>query len=190
MSRISTLIGEVVEGEPIFSHEYEDESFYKISVKFRDAVIDVVFSEYILQGKFTGKVQVVGYLASNVVKDGKPEFYIYANSIESVDLDTPITNEITFSYKVTRVGDFKVSTRGVDILPLVASDYTPFHTTSVLYLCVRDKGARKLKDKQKGYYISGTGYLKQCRDIYEVIILKLGDDAISDVEVKDGKKKQ
>ena len=180
MSKVSTLIGEVVEGEPVFSHEYDGEQFFKIRVKFQDATIDVMFSEYIIQGKFTGKVKVTGYLASDVVKGSDPRFYFYASIIESVDLDTPTTNEITFSYKVTRVGEFKVSSRGVDILPLVASDYTTFKTTSVLYLCIRGKGARKLKDKEKGYYISGKGYLKQCRNAYEVIVMKLEDDAITE----------
>lgn len=180
MSEVSKLIGEVVNGEPKFHHEHDGESFYTIDVQFLDARIDVMFSEYILQGQYSGKVQVTGYLASTVVKNEKPQFFFYANLIESVDIDTPLTNELNFTYKVTKVSDFKVNRHGVDILPLVASDYTALHTTSVLYLCVRGKGARRLKNKEKGYYISAKGYLKQYRDIYEVIILDLPEDAIQD----------
>ena len=180
MSKVSKLVGEVLDGEPKFHHEHDDESFYTIVVQFLDAEIPVMFSEYILQGQFSGKIEVTGYLASEVVKGNKPKFFFYANLIESVDIDTPITNELNFTYKVTKVGEFKVNQRGVDILPLVASDYTALHTTSVLYLCIRGKGARKLKSKEKGYYINGKGYLKQYRDIYEVIILEIKDEDIQD----------
>ncbi|MCM1215115.1 MAG: hypothetical protein NC548_11415 [Lachnospiraceae bacterium] len=180
MGKVSKLIGEVIAGEPVFWDEIDEESYYKIRVRFLDAEIDVVFSEYILQGMFSGKVEVTGYLASRITKGEKPDFYFHANLIESVDLDTPISNKVTFAYKVTKVGKFKVSQRGVDLLPLVASDYTAQHSTSVLYLCVRGKGARKLKDKEKGYYISGEGFLKQYRDIYEIIILNLEDDGIQE----------
>lgn len=180
MSKVSKLVGEVVNGEPKFHHEHDEEEFYVITVQFLDAQIDVMFSEYLLQGQFSGKVEVTGYLASTVAKGSKPQFFFYANLIESVDIDTPITNELNFTYKVTKVGDFKVNQHGVDILPLVASDYTALHTTSVLYLCVRGKGARKLKNKDKGYYINGKGYLKQYRDIYEVIILEIKDEDIQE----------
>lgn len=183
MSKISELIGEVVDGKPKFSHVTEEEKFYKIRVQFLDAEIDVVFSEYIMDDvtEFRDKIKVTGYLASTPVKNSNPEFFFFGNRIESVDIDTPITNELNFSYRVTKVGEFKQNQRCMDILPLVASDYTALHTTSVLYLCARGKVARKLKGKTKGYYVNGRGYLKQYRDIYEILIVELDDE---DEEIK------
>lgn len=176
MSKISTLIGEVLDGKPKFDHEVNGEKFYTISVQFLDAVIDVMFSEYILEEQFTDKIQVTGYLASIPRKGENPRFFFYGNKIESVDIDTPITNELNFSYRVTKVGKFKQNQRCMDILPLVAADYTALRKTSVLYLCARGQVARKLKGKEKGYYLNGKGYLKQYRDIYEVLIVELDDD--------------
>jgi hypothetical protein len=185
MSKISVLVGEVVNGEPTLfnrlNQEIKNEKFYYIEVQFLDAKIKVVFSEYIKQEKYYGKIAVTGYLASLLNEEGKPDFFFYANLIESVDLDTPITNEISFTYKVTKTSRFKANSRGVDILPLVVADYTAQKTTSVLYLCARGQVARRLKDKPHGYYITGNGYLKQYRNIYEVIVLDLPEDGISEV---------
>ena len=181
MSKISKLIGTVVDGKPKFDHEADGEKFYTISVQFRDALINVMFSEYLLESQFKDKVCVTGYLASIPSKGERPNFYYYGNKIESVDIDTPETNELNFTYRVTKVSEFKVNRRSVDILPLVASDYTPLHTTSVLYLCARGKVARKLKGRKAGYYISGTGYLKQFRDIYEIIFTELEDISDDDI---------
>lgn len=184
MSKVSKLVGEVIDGEPKFRFEEDDESFFSITVQFLDARIDVVFSEYIIQGNYSGKVEVTGYLASDVDKHDKIDFYFMANLIESVDIDTPLSNKVQFAYKVTKVSKLKANARGVDVLPLVVSDYTARQTTSVLYLCVRGKWARKLKSRDKGYYISGEGYLKQYRDVYEIIVLNLAPDAISDTLIK------
>lgn len=181
MSKISKLIGEVVDGDPVFAFEEDDEQFFKIRVKFLDAEIDVLFSEYIIQGSYSGKVEVTGYLASDFVKNNEINFYFYANSIEAVDLDTPVSNTVEFTYKVTKVGQLKANRRAVDILPLVVSDFTARKTTSVLYLCIRGKWARKLKDKDKGYYISGKGFLKQYRNVYEIIVMDLEPDCVSDM---------
>lgn len=181
MSKISKLIGEVIEGKPKFDHATNDgEKFYTIRVQFLDAEIDVMFSEYLLEDKFSDKIEVTGYLASTPRKNASPRFYFYGNQIKSVDIDTPITNELNFSYRVTKAGEFKQNQRCTDILPLVASDYTALHTTSVLYLCARGKVARKLKGKEKGYYVNGRGYLKQYRDIYEVLIVELEDENTAD----------
>lgn len=181
MSKISKLIGTVMDGEPKFDHEADGEKFYTITVQFRDALIKVKFSEYLLGPRFADKVCVTGYLASTPSKGERPDFYFFGNKIESVDIDTPETNELNFAYRVTKVSEFKVNRRSVDILPLVASDYTPLHTTSVLYLCARGKVARKLKERKAGYYISGTGYLKQFRDIYEIIFTDLEDISEDDI---------
>lgn len=183
MSKISKLVGEVVDGEPVFCFEDDDEQYFSITVRFLNATIKVVFSEYIIQGHYSGKVEVTGYLASDFQSKNNIDFYLHANAIESVDIDTPSSNTLQFTYKVTKVGKMKANQRGVDVLPLVVSDYTSRQTTSVLYLCVRGKWARKLKDMQKGYYITGEGYLKQYRNVYEVIVLNLADDAITETPV-------
>ena len=182
MSKISTLIGEVTDGKPKFHSEVDGEKFYTIEVQFLDAKINVMFSQYLLQDEFCDKVKVTGFLASTPRKGDNPDFYFYGNKIENVDIDTPITNELNFSYRITKVGEFKQNQRCTDILPLVASDYTALHTTSVLYLCARGKVARKLKGKEKGYYVNGRGYLKQYRDIYEVLIIELDEDSVDPSE--------
>ena len=177
MGKISTLIGEVVDGVPKLHHTDSDgEHYYTIKVQFLDATIDVLFSEFVKKDSFEDKISVTGYLASEPRRGDKPYFYFFGSKIESVDIDTPITNEINFTCKVTKVGDFKVNRFGVEVLPLIGSDYTVRHTTSVLYLCVRDKDARRLYNREKGYYLTGKGYLKQYRDIYEIRVNELVDE--------------
>lgn len=169
MKKVSVLIGEVVDGTPKDYFMVHDETFKTIRVAFLDAEIDVVISEYVAAESYDGKVKVTGYLASHVTRGSKPVFYFFANSIEETDADVPVTNEVNFSYNVTKVNKSKVNGRGIDILPLVVADYTSLQTTSVLYLCIRGKDARRLQNKPKGYTIEGKGYLKQYRDIYEII---------------------
>lgn len=173
MGKVSELIGTVVDGKLTPNREIDGEKFYTIKVAFRETEILVLFSEYVNTQEFPKdtKVKVVGCLMSDIEEGKLPVYYFYANSIEAVDMDTETTNLINFSCTVTKVKEFKTNSRCVDILPLVASDGSPLNTTSVLYLCARSSVARKLKDKPKGYTISGTGYLKPFRDIYEIYIV-------------------
>lgn len=184
MRKVSVLIGEVIDGNPKEYFKVNDETFKAIHVAFLDAKIDVVISEYVAEASYNGKVRVTGYLASYVEKGKKPVFYFYANTIEEAEADADITNEVNFFYTVTKVNPAKVNSRGVDILPLVVSDYTSLQTTSVLYVCIRGKDARRLKTRPKGYTIEGKGYLKQYRDIYEVITTSVvvdGEDVATDM---------
>ena len=172
MSIVSTLIGEVVNGKPVWNRNISGEDFCTIEVSFRDTVIPVLFSSLVYDKDWdtSSKVSVTGCLISDI-RDGKlPVFYFLANSIKSVDMDLETTNEINFSCTVTKVRELKMDSRCTDILPLVASDWTPLDTTSILYLTVRAATARKLKDKKKGYKITGKGYLKEFRDIYEISV--------------------
>lgn len=169
MSKISKLIGEVIDGTPVDFVKINGELFKAIDVQILDARINVVISEFVALEEYSGKIEITGYLASNVQKGSVPTFFLFANEIVSVPDDTPITNKVQFKYKVTKVSKFKSNSRGVDLLPLIAADYTAHQTTSVIYLCVRGINARKLKDRKPGYHITGEGYLKQYRDIYEII---------------------
>lgn len=181
MSKVSTMCGEVLDGNYTFHHEEKGEKFYTINVKFRDAIIDVMLSQYLLEDKpMSGKINVTGFLASIPKRKDKPYFYFYANLVERVDIDAPLTNDVNFNYKVTHSSDFKTNSRGHDLLPLVASDYNALHQTAVLYLCARDQHARVLKSRTKNYFITGSGYLKQYRNIYEILIKDI--DEIKDVK--------
>ena len=173
MGKVSELVGIVTDGKLTPNREIDGEKFNTIKVSFRETEILVLFSEHVNSQEFPkdAKVKVIGCLMSDIAEGKLPVFYIYANSIELVDIDTETTNLVNFSCTVTKVREFKTNSRCVDILPLVASDGSPLHTTSVLYLCAKASIARKLKDKPKGYTISGTGYLKAFRDIYEVYIV-------------------
>ena len=175
MGKVSELIGVVVDGTPTPNREIDGEKFNTIKVSFRDTVIPVLCSEHVNTTVFDKgtKVKVVGCLMSDIEDNQLPVFNFYANSIELTDMDAESTNLINFSCTVTKVREFKTNSRCVDILPLVASDGSPLHTTSVLYLCAHSSVARKLKDKKKGYTISGTGYLKAFRDIYEILIVNV-----------------
>lgn len=172
MSNVSELIGEVVAGKLQINRIIEDECFYTVLVKFHGTVIPVLFSQYVRFDDFEkgSKVKVIGCLMSDVVEGQLPIFYIYANSIESVDIDMETTNRINFSCKVTKVREFKTNSRCIDILPLVACYGSPLNSTSVLYLTAYSGIARKLKDVVSGYTINGVGYLKAFRDIYEIYI--------------------
>lgn len=172
MGKVSELVGKIVDGELKLNRNINGEKFYTILASFHDTVIPVLFSSYVNSVQFDtdSKIKVSGCLMSDIARDKLPVFYLYANSIEQVDIDTETTNQINFSCTVTKVREFKTNSRCVDILPLVAADGSPLNTTSVLYLCAKNSIARKLKDKEKGYTITGTGYLKAFRDIYEIYI--------------------
>lgn len=172
MSKVSELIGSVVDGTLVPNRIIDNEQFYTIQVSFRDTVIPVLFSQFVNEESFTPdtKLKVTGCVMSDIAGGQLPVFYFYANAIEVVELDSEETNLVNFSCTVTKVREMKSNTRCVDILPLVAADGSPLSTTSILYLCARNGIARKLKTKEKGYTITGSGYLKQFRDIYEIYV--------------------
>jgi len=173
MGKVSVLIGTVVDGKLKSNRTIDGEKFFTIDMNFRGTIIPVLFSEYVNNEEFEEdtKLQVTGCLMSDIAENQLPVFYFYANSFEKVDIDAETTNVINFSCTVTKVREFKTNGRCVDLLPLVTSDGSPLNTTSVFYLCAKGSLARKLKDKAKGYTITGTGYLKAYRDVYEVYIM-------------------
>lgn len=173
MGRVSELIGEVVDGTLVENRKIDGETFYTIQVSFRGTVIPVLFSSFINDTVYPvdTKLKISGCIMSDIKEDTLPVFYFYANSIEVVDIDEESTNIINFTCTVTKVREFKTNGRCIDILPLVGADGSPLNSTSVLYLCARAQVARKLKDKPKGYTLTGTGYLKAYKDIYEIYIV-------------------
>lgn len=171
MGKVSTLIGNVLDGVPKFNRSIDGEKFYTIDVEFKEVRIKVLMSEYVSAGRtFEDKISVTGCLMSDVHKGKLPVFYFYANAIESVDLDTELTNTINFTVTITKVREFKQNDRSKDILPLVGSNGSPLCATSVFYLCTINSLARRLKDVPKDYVLSGTGYLKAFRDVYEIYV--------------------
>jgi hypothetical protein len=175
MGKQSELIGEVIDGKLKHNRTIGDEEFDTILVSFKGTQIPVLFSHFVNSTDFENgsKLKITGCLISDIAEGKLPVFYFYANSIELADLDAETTNEINFSCTVTKVREFQSNSRCIDILPLVAADGSPLNTTSVLYLCARMQAARKLRNKEKGYTIVGRGYLKQFRDIYEILITKV-----------------
>lgn len=175
MGKVSELIGEVVDGKLKENRKIDGETFYTIQVSFRDTVIPVLFSSYVNDTEYpkNTKLKVIGCLMSDIKPGNLPVFYFYANTITPAEIDEETTNIVHFSCVVTKVRDFKTNNRCVDILPLVGSDGSPLNSTSIFYLCTRSAIARKLKDKPKGYTISGSGYLKQFRDIYEINVISV-----------------
>ena len=175
MSKHSELIGSVVDGSLVPNRVIDGEQFYTILVSFKDTQIPVLFSEFVnttVYEKDT-KLRVSGCIMSDIGEGKLPVFYFYANSIEVESLDSEECNIVNFSCQVTKVRPMQHNARCIDILPLVASDGSPLRTTSILYLCARTGLARKLKNKEKGYTITGSGYIKQFRDIYEIYITKV-----------------
>lgn len=172
MGKTSTLIGSVVDGNPVENRVINNEKFYTIKVSFRGVPIRVLYSQYVYTNVLEPetKIQVTGTLISDIRHGEVPDFYFYANKIDVVDIDVESTNEVNFRCTVTKVRDFIVNAHCVEILPLVASDSTPLGTTSILYICARADIARKLKDREKGYLLTGKGYLKPFRDIYEIYV--------------------
>lgn len=172
MGKVSTLIGEVVDGKLKKNREVDGEEFYTIQVSFRGTEIPVLFSKFVNDTEYpeNTKLAVTGCIMSDISGGKLPKFYFYANKMEVVDIDEETTNIINFTCTVTKVREFKTNSRCVDILPLVGSDGSPLSSTSILYLCLRSSIARKLKDKPKGYTLTGTGYLKPYKDIYEIYV--------------------
>lgn len=175
MGKVCELIGSVVDGELRVDRMIEDEVFYTVTMRFKDTVVPVLFSSYINSENLVTdtKYAVKGCIMSDIEQGNLPVFYFYVNSMKVVDMDSETTNIVSFSCTVTKVKEFDTNSRGIDILPLVGSDASPLSSTSILYLCARKSLARKLKDKPKGYTITGRGYLKQYRDVYEIYIMDI-----------------
>lgn len=174
MSRTSVLVGTVIEGDPVENRVINNEKFYTIKARFHKAEIRVLYSQYTFSGTFNkdSMISVTGCLMSDIKQGSRPEFYLYANKIEVVDLDTESTNTLNFRCSITRVKDFCINSRCIEILPLVAAEKNPLGATSVLYITAHDGIARKLKDKDKGYTLMGEGYLRSYRDIFDITITK------------------
>lgn len=182
MSKVNELIGEVIDGVPKLSKEINGEQFYTIRVHFNEVDIDVMMSEYLKKDEFKGKICVTGYLITFTRYQEKPYGAIYANKISQASFDADLTNEVCFSYKITKIYDLKFNKQGIDILPIICADYTSLKTTSVIYLCLRGKLARQLKDAEPGIRINGRGYLKQYRDIFEILVTELEDSEAPETE--------
>ena len=169
MSNISKLVGVVVDGIPTYDRTVRGEKFNRITVDFNGITIPVLFSEYVVtETELIGKIVVTGCLASDVKRGTIPKFYFYANTIESAEDDAEPCSSVNFELKVTKIKGFQQNKQSRDILPLVCSTGNPISGTSVIYLCLMDGAARKFKDNEVGYTITGTGDLHAFRDIYEV----------------------
>ena len=179
MSSVSVLTGEVIDGIPVEYGTLHGEKFYTIKVKFRTCEIKVLISEHTMLEEYGGVISVTGYLATFKVKEEnrKYEYVFVGTKIEQAELDSPLTNQISFNYKVTRVEKLDVNGYGVEVLTLYASFYTPFKTTSIVKLCAKSQAARVLNNREPGFYISGQGYLKSYKDTYEIIITDISDTA-------------
>lgn len=175
MSKVSTMIGVVVDGKPEYDRTINGEAFHTITVNFRGTQIRLLYSTIVCTRTFkeNTKVKVVGCVMSDTRRRKVPDYYFYCHSIEEVDVDSELTNTINFSSVVTKVGDFKVNSRCEDMLPLKTFDSSPIRTTTLLTLYVKGAFARRLKDKPKGYTIQGSGYLKKYRNGYEVIVTEV-----------------
>ncbi len=177
MGKISEIVGVVVDGTLVKNRVEHGEVFYTITVRFCNTEIPVLFSAYVNTTVFENdvKVKVTGCLMSDIRNVKLPKFYFYANKIELEDIDAECTDVINFSCTVTKNKGFGMNSRCEEILSLVGADKTPLGSTSILYLCVKGKSARCLKDKEKGYVIIGKGHLKAYRDIHEIIVTEISN---------------
>lgn len=174
MSRTSVLVGTVIDGNPVENRVINNEKFYTIKAKFHKAEIRVLYSQYTFDNTLNKdtKIAVTGCLMSDIKQGSRPDFYLYANKIEVVDMDTESTNTLNFRCSITRVKDFCINSRCMEIQPLVAAERNPLGATSILYISARDGIARKLKDREKGYALAGKGYLRSYRDIYDITLIE------------------
>ena len=169
MPNVCKMIGVVTDGVPILDRTINGENFMSIVVSFNDVSIPVIFSEHVLQTtELVGKVEVTGCLASDIHRNKLPKFFFYANDITYADEDSETSNVISYELKVTKNKGFQQNNQSRDILPLVCATNNPIKGTSVIYLCLQDQAARKLKSMPTPYFIKGTGVLKSFRDIYEI----------------------
>lgn len=177
MNDRSVITGEVVDGTVTHNRTVSSEAFNTVLISFRNNVIPVLFSEFLdfPECKAGDKIIVTGTLMSDW-EVGKPTtYYFYASKFELTDIDAETNNEINFDVFVTKVKELTTDGRGRDILPLMANKRSPLHTTSVLQLCAIDETARKLSRNKKGFQLSGKGYLKSFRDIFEILITSINE---------------
>ena len=172
MRNVSELVGVVVDGNPVRYQEINNEQFYYITVKFRNTKIRVLYSTYSCNERFAEgtKIEVVGTLMSFTRRKTFPDFFFYANRIERADPDAMSTNSIEFECKISKVKPLAVGVQSADTLPLIGNNRSPLNKTSTIYLYIRDGDARRLQNKEAGYIIRGKGYMKNYKDVIEILV--------------------
>lgn len=171
------LIGEIVDPTLTVDRKCGDaslgeveETFYKVDLVLRGCTIPLIISEFSAEQVIKGKVKITGSLFSDYVAKQIPRFYIYANKVEAAEPDAELTNEISFMCRVTKIKELTSDSYGRDVLFMYASTCSPLNTESVLFLVLKNQMARVNKNRQPNFNITGTGFIKPFRDVYEILV--------------------
>ena len=140
-----------------------DEIFHILRCTFRGIDMDVVISSYVYTG-VTGTVKITGSYATQKSADETGKIvhvpFIFAQSLESVPDDTPLTNKVRFELRVTKRYKFLVTDQGMEVLFLYGTVINAFNKIEVYKICLKRAYARKYSNCKKGTTITATAYIK------------------------------
>ena len=178
MTKVSEIIGTIPDTEPPIDGFVTDkgEKFIILRAHFKEVEMDVAVSEYVYTG-ITGRCKIIGRFCTDKRKDenGQPYnyYYIYAQDIIAVDPEERETNEIYINAKITKVGKFIVTSKGVEIQFVYATTMDMFGKTDVLKICLKGEDARRFHSLPPGTYVKGYGYMKAYKNTIEILMHEL-----------------
>lgn len=172
----SEMIGYIAEDAEIVEVRFEgdDELFYLIPTAFRGLDMNVMISSYIYDGT-KGTVRITGGYCTtkDYDSDGKVVHspYIFAKDLVACeDQDTPLTNEVQFKFRVTKVYKYLLTEQGLEVLFLYGTVMNVFNTLEVYKICLKGAHARKYKNCTKGTTFTAKAYIKPYRRGIEFIV--------------------
>lgn len=178
MTKVSELIGTIPDTEPPIDGFTTDkgEKFIILRAHFKEVEMDVAVSSFVYTG-VTGRCKITGRFCTDKRKDENDTpynyYYIYAQDIVAVDPEECETNEIYVNAKITKIGNFLVTKKGIEILFVYATTMDMFGKTDVLKLCLKGEDARKYRNEAPGAYVKGLGYMKSYKNSIEILIHEL-----------------
>jgi len=162
---ISELIGYIDpnKSERQLTFKNSDEIFYVMRCKLRGIELDILISSYVYNGD-KGCVKITGSYCTVTSKDSEDKTihipYIYAQDITSVPEDTPLTNEVKFKFRLTKVHKYLVTCNGLELLFAYGTVVNSFGNIEVYKVCLKGALARRYKNSAKGTEFTASAFLK------------------------------
>ena len=156
----------------LFKETEKGEKFYTIPIYIRGGEILALISGYLLK-EINGRAKLKGYLESTSIREPREHMftYFYINEMSQVSEDTPLTNKVSVSGKITKINKLITRTNGKHVLPIVISRVAGEKQTSVLHAAFTDADARKMNTlRDKRYNITAEGYITTRNTAIEVSI--------------------
>lgn len=155
--------------------EEKGEKFYQLPIQLSTCEIIALLSEFLIK-ETNGKAALKGYLRSSVVKEPREHLFTYfrVTEMNPVTDDTPLTNRVDISGRITKIGELKTLRTGKQVLPIIISRMSDDGNTSILHAVLYEAHARQLNSKRDSQFnITASGIILAKNSAIEVGIDEL-----------------